>query len=84
MKSLHLASLALVAPLLLSGCASAPSVELIEYQECLEAQHAFYLLKLEKNPYMSPDNFDRLESSWESNKTIAFDFAKEQCAKYRP
>lgn len=84
MKSILVASLTLFATLLLTGCGSTNSAELIEYQECLEAQHSFYLLKLEKSPYMTPSTFQQMEEGWESEGRIVFDFAKEECAKYRP
>ena len=84
MKSILVASLTLVATLSLTGCASTNSAELIEYQECLKAQHSFYLLQLEKSPYMTPSTFQQMEERWEAEGRIVFDFAKEECAKYRP
>ena len=72
----------------ITGCSAGPSIEeqtkLVEYENCLEAAHSFYLLKLDKNRLMGTEAFNYMEEKWKESETIVFDFAKEECEKYRP
>lgn len=77
MKFLPIVSLALIAPLLLTGCASSPSLEdqakLIEYEKCLSfaemIQAKDLALQIEKGDITS---------------NVTIEISLEDCKKYRP
>jgi hypothetical protein len=85
-KSLPIALLALV--LALSGCSSSPSIEeqtkLIEYEKCLELYNDFYLLGLEKNPYLSNTTMNEIRERVKSEGKTLFSYNQEYCDKLRP
>ena len=92
MKFLPLASLTLTAPLLLTGCASSPSLEnqtkLIEYEKCLEWEIKRIEIFLNSEMY-GGENYpsakillaDRIEKSL---KETDFEGLTPDCEKYRP
>lgn len=81
MKSIPLAALTLIAPILLTSCASSPNVEnqnkLIEYQNCLETYRDLLVENMKRFP---PSNNDQKEQRIEASQT----YSMKQCAKYRP
>ncbi len=90
MKSTPIASLALalVLGLGLSGCSSSPSIEeqtnLVEYEKCLELYSDFYLLGLEKNPYISNTTMNEIRERVKSEGKTLFSYNQEYCSKLRP
>lgn len=86
MKPLSIASLALV--LALSGCSSSASIEektkLVEYEKCLELYSDFYLLGLEKNPYVSNTTMNEIRERVKSEGKTLFSYNQEYCDKLRP
>jgi hypothetical protein len=85
-KLVPIASLALV--LALSGCSSSPSIEeqtkLVEYEKCLELYSDFYLLGLEKNPYVSNITMNEIRERVKSEGKTLFSYNQEYCDKLRP
>jgi hypothetical protein len=90
MKFLPLASLTLVAPLLLTGCASSPSLEdqtkLVEYERCLEFQErrADRAIEIEIAYVETYERLVNLRNFEMNNRNMTFDQFKEACAQYRP
>jgi hypothetical protein len=91
-KFLPLVSLALTAPLLLTGCATSPSLEeqtkLIEYEKCLDFQQrraswGFDLANLRSN-------FDRVNvqddyvTLYKALQNYRFQQLLKDCEEYRP
>lgn len=92
MKFLPLASLTLTAPLLLTGCASSPSLEnqtkLIEYEKCLEWEIKKIELFLNSEMY-GEQNFPSAKRVLADRigKTLRetdFEGLAPDCEKYRP
>lgn len=93
MKFLPLASLALTAPLLLTGCASAPSLEdqtkLIEYEKCLNFASESILASRERIQELAPNASieDKLKMAIIAEDDYIEYFEKNllnRCLVYRP
>lgn len=87
MKSLPLASLALVASLSLTSCASSPSLEdqakLIEYEMCLEMSVDEYNRTQEEVMDLGSGNW-RIEKSMSLDYKKAFESRLNACKHLRP
>lgn len=70
---------------ILTGCASSPSVEnqvkLINYEQCLSAERDKWSISLQGTP---SGTIQWMESQWELEDKILFDFFKKTCEKYLP
>lgn len=85
MKNCLLVVSGVVLSALLTGCANTPSIEdkvsLIDYEMCLSAEREKWTLALQGTP---SSTLNWMESQWDLEDKILFDFFKKTCAKYRP
>jgi|LauGreSBDMM110SN_4_FD.fasta_scaffold793393_1 hypothetical protein len=85
MKKSLLVLFGLALSAIITGCASSPSAEdqvkLIDYEQCLSAERDKWSISLQGTP---SSTIQWMESRWELEDKILFDFFKKTCEKYRP